>query len=60
MSKLELEYDYDTDQEQISKCRNMLESDLYYAIDFFVKDDPLKLVENIDGRYWHYRLFFVY
>jgi len=51
MSKLELEYDYDTDQEQISKCRNMLESDLYYAIDFFVKDDPLKLVENIDGRY---------
>jgi hypothetical protein len=46
-----LEYDYDTDQDQIDKCRNMLENDLYYAIDFFVKDDPFKLVENIDGRY---------
>jgi len=51
VSKLEIEYDYETDQEHIDNCRIMLESDLYYAVEFFVKDDPLNLVVNLDGRY---------
>ena len=51
ITKLELEYDYDTDIEQIAKCKEMLENELRETVDFFLKDDPLKLVENLDGRY---------
>jgi hypothetical protein len=29
----------------------MLENELRETVDFFLKDDPLKLVENLDGRY---------
>lgn len=49
ISKLEIEYDYDTDAEQIKASKKFLEADLYYAIDFFVKEDPLALVENFAG-----------
>jgi hypothetical protein len=36
MRKLEIEYDYDTDAEQISHSKNMLLRELQQAIDFFV------------------------
>ena len=47
MSKLEVEYDYDTDNEQLTHSHNMLLRELFQAIEFFVKEDPLKLVENV-------------
>ena len=50
-SKLETEYDCDTDQEQINNCKRFLEVDLYDAIDFFIKDDPIHLVENLNSRF---------
>lgn len=50
MSKLEVEYDYDTDNEQLTHSHNMLLRELFQAIEFFVKEDPLKLVENV--RLW--------
>ena len=50
MSKLEVEYDYDTDREQLDNSHKMLLRELIQAIDFFEKDDPLKLVDNL--RLW--------
>jgi len=47
MSKMEIEYDYDTDEEQRSHSQNMMLSELSEAIDFFVKEDPIKLVSNV-------------
>lgn len=48
MSKLELEYDYDTDEDQLRAAKNMLMKENMDAIDFFAKDDPLLLVNNLD------------
>jgi hypothetical protein len=47
MTKLEIEYDYETDNEQLKHSAKMLIHDLQQAIDFFINDDPLKLVDNI-------------
>ena len=47
MSKLEVEYDYDTDSEQRTHSKEMLSFELCQAIDFFVKEEPLKLVGNL-------------
>jgi len=47
MSKLEIEYDYDTDLEQVDRSKRMLLKELDQAIDFFVKEDPIKLVDNV-------------
>jgi hypothetical protein len=47
MSKLEVEYDYDTDGEQLKYSKKMLLHELFQAIDFFIKDDPTKLVDNV-------------
>ena len=46
MSKLEVEWDYDTDSDQIKESHHMLYKDLCAAVDFFVKENPLNLVEN--------------
>ena len=48
MNKLEVEYDYDTENEQIVHSRSMLETDLQDAIDWFVMDDPLNIVQNLN------------
>jgi hypothetical protein len=45
--KLEVEYDYDTDGEQLIHSKTMLERELKQAIEFFICDDPLKLVDNL-------------
>lgn len=47
MSKLEVEYDYETDQEQARQSRDYLYRDFSYAIEFFVKENPMVLVENL-------------
>lgn len=47
MRKLEVEYDYDTDADQIGHSKKMLLRELDQAIDFFVKEDPVKLVDNV-------------
>jgi len=51
MGKLEVEYDYETDFEQQTHAKKMLKSELTQAIDFFVEDDPIKLVENATYQY---------
>jgi hypothetical protein len=50
-NKLEVEYDNDTDEEQISDCRDMLRKELWDVVQFFVKDDPLKIIENLNTFY---------
>lgn len=47
MTKLEVEYDYETDKEQETYSKEMLLRDLTEAIDFFIMEDPIKLVENV-------------
>ena len=48
MKKLELEYDYDTDEEQLNAAKSMLVRESLDAIQFYVKDgDPLLLVDNL-------------
>jgi hypothetical protein len=48
MSKLELEFDYETDLELIESGRRVLDTDLYHAVEFYVIEDPLKLVSNLE------------
>ncbi|CDW90268.1 UNKNOWN [Stylonychia lemnae] len=47
MSRLEVEYDYDTEDEQLIYSKEMLKRDLLQAIEFYIREDPFKLVENI-------------
>jgi hypothetical protein len=47
MSKLEVEYDYDTESEQIATSKTMLQTDLRDAIEWFIMDDPLNIVFNL-------------
>jgi len=51
MSKLEEEYDYETDQEHLTNGLKILDYDLYYAVEFFVQEDPLQFVENIERKF---------
>lgn len=48
MNKLEREDDYDTDQSLLDRGRGVLCTDLYHAVEFFMQDDPLKLVVNLE------------
>ena len=52
MSKLEEEYDYETDQEHLTSGLKILAYDLYYAVEFFVHEDPLLFVENLERKLW--------
>ena len=47
MKKLEVEYDYDTDEEQVLRAKRLLKNETFMAIEYFVKDDPLFLVGNL-------------
>jgi len=48
MKKLELEYDYDTEEEQLNAAKKMLLRENLDAIQYSVQDgDPLLLVENL-------------
>lgn len=46
MSRLEDEYDYDTESEQIIQSKTMLATDLHDAVEWFVIGDPLEVVGN--------------
>lgn len=48
MKKLELEYDYDTDEEQLNAAKSMLLRESLDAIRFSAQEgDPLLLVDNL-------------
>jgi len=51
MSKLEEEYDYETDKDHIAQGQKVLTTDLYHAVDFFVADNPILFVENFSRRF---------
>lgn len=51
MSKLEEEYDYETDELGIFNGKRVLETDLYDAVEFFVQDNPLIFTENLDKSF---------
>jgi len=57
MSKLESEYDYETDQDHIRNGTKVLTTDLFYAVDFFVAENPILFVENFERKFW--KLMFV-
>lgn len=40
MNKLELEYDYETDEDQMYKAKELLVRETVQAVQFFVTDDP--------------------
>jgi hypothetical protein len=50
MSKLEMEYDYDTDEEQIYRAKKLMIKENMMAVDYFVKEDPLLLVGNLNDN----------
>lgn len=47
INKLELEYDYDTDEGQMKQAKEMLAQENAQAIDFTIKENPIDLVENL-------------
>ena len=51
MDKLEVEYDYETDEEQIYRAKKFLVSETKLAVEFVVKEDPLVLVANLRKQY---------
>jgi hypothetical protein len=51
MSKLESEYDYETDQDHIRNGTKVLTTDLFYAVDFFVAENPILFVENFERKF---------
>ena len=42
-----MEYDYDTDEEQIQRAKKLLKRENVMAIEYFVKEEPLLLVGNL-------------
>ena len=51
MKDLELEYDYDTDEDQLKAARGMLMKENLDAVEYFVKEDPLILVGNLEKEF---------
>jgi hypothetical protein len=51
MTKLEEEYDYETDELHVANGRRVLETDLYHAVEFFQQDNPMLFVENLERRF---------
>ena len=47
LDKLELEYDYDTDEEQVYRAKKHLLNEQKMAVEFYIKDDPIMLVGNL-------------
>lgn len=51
MDKLEVEYDYETDEEQIYRAKKYLVGENRMSIEFVVKEDPLLLVSNLKSMH---------
>jgi hypothetical protein len=47
MKKLEQEYDYETDDEQLWAAKQMLMEENFEAFQYFVHQNPLDLVGNL-------------
>lgn len=47
MNKLEVEYDFETELEQVAFSKTMLTKDISDAIEWFVNEDPLDIVHNL-------------
>jgi hypothetical protein len=50
MTKLEAEYDYETDECHILNSQSVLTRDLYDAVEFFVVENPILFVENFERK----------
>ncbi len=47
LSNLEVEYDYDTDEEQVYRAKRVMKDENFQAIEFTVKEDIQVVVENL-------------
>jgi|LauGreDrversion4_2_1035121.scaffolds.fasta_scaffold80383_1 uncharacterized protein YdcH (DUF465 family) len=45
--RFEDECDYSSDEENVRKAKNQLNDELYQAVKFYVKEQPLDLVGNL-------------
>lgn len=50
LTKLEEEYDYETDSEQIYTAKKHMLTESIMAIEFYIKEDPVLLVQNLNGQ----------
>lgn len=50
MKKLEPECEYETDLDHINNGKKVLDIDLYHAVEFFVQENPVLFVENLDCK----------
>ena len=50
LSKLEEEYDYETDGDQIYTAKKHMLTESIMAIEFYIKEDPVLLVQNLNGQ----------
>jgi len=50
MTKLEEEYEYETDLDHIANGKKVLDTDLYHAVEFFVMENPILFVDNIENK----------
>lgn len=48
MGKMEIEYDYETDQEQIDRAKTLLTMENFRAVEYFATDDPIALLGNLN------------
>ena len=60
MKKLEQEYDYETDDEQLWAAKQMLMDENFQAFQYFVHQSPLDLVGNLKPSviypdYWQWQ-----
>ena len=44
---MEHEYDYQSEEEQVYVAKRSMMNEGYMAIEFFIKEDPLLLVDNL-------------
>jgi hypothetical protein len=50
MTKLEEEYEYETDLDHIANGKKVLDTDLYHAVEFFIVENPILFVDNVENK----------
>ena len=50
MRRLEEEHEYETDMEHIMNGKRVLDIDFYHAVEFFVIENPLLFVDNVENK----------
>lgn len=51
MRKLEEDYYYETDQDQLNNALRVLDTDLFHAVEFFVTENPVLFVSNLERKF---------